>query len=100
MGGNLMQCPGDVSTRSADFTTPKRMWNITISTVFTKYMCFDIRNFYVGAPMKSFDYLHISSKLTPQGIIAEHNLLSLVMDGYICIEVQKCMYGLSQAHNA
>jgi hypothetical protein len=32
VGGNLIQYQGDVSTRSADLTTSKCLWNITIST--------------------------------------------------------------------
>jgi hypothetical protein len=32
VGGNLIQYPGDVSTRSADLTTSKCLWNSTIST--------------------------------------------------------------------
>jgi hypothetical protein len=32
LGDNLIQYPGDVSTRSADLTTSKCLWNSTIST--------------------------------------------------------------------
>jgi hypothetical protein len=38
VGGNLIQYPRDVSTRSADFTTSKCLWNSTISTEGAKYM--------------------------------------------------------------
>jgi hypothetical protein len=51
VGGNLIQYPGDVSTRSVDLTTSKYMWNSIISTVGAKYMCLDINNFYLGTPM-------------------------------------------------
>jgi hypothetical protein len=47
--------------------------------------------------MDSFEYMRIPIKLTPQKIIAECNLLSLVSDGHMYIEVQKGMYGLPQA---
>jgi hypothetical protein len=36
--GNLIQYPGDVSTRSADLTTSKCLWNSTISTDGARYM--------------------------------------------------------------
>jgi hypothetical protein len=52
VGGNLIQYLGDVSTRSADLTTSKCLWNITISTDGAKYMCLDVKNFYLGAPYK------------------------------------------------
>jgi hypothetical protein len=33
VSGNLIQYPGDVSTRAADLTTSKFIWNSTISTL-------------------------------------------------------------------
>jgi hypothetical protein len=43
VGGNLIQYPGDVSTRSADLTTSKCLWNSTISTDGARYMCLDVK---------------------------------------------------------
>jgi hypothetical protein len=45
VGGNLIQYPGDVSTRSADLTTYKCLWNSTISAEGAKYMCLDVNIF-------------------------------------------------------
>jgi hypothetical protein len=53
MGGNLIQYPGDVSTRSAYLTTSKCLWNRTISTDSARYMYLDVKNFYLGTPMDS-----------------------------------------------
>jgi hypothetical protein len=96
-GGNLIRYDGDVSTRSADLTTSKCLWNSVISTPGAKYMCFDVKNFYLGTPMDQFEYLHIPIKLIPLEIITQYALLPLVSDGHIYIEVQKGMYGLPQA---
>ena len=52
VGGNLIDFPGDVSTPTADTTTAKLVINSTISTKGAKYMCGDIKNFYLGTPMK------------------------------------------------
>jgi hypothetical protein len=54
VGDNLIQYPGDVSTRSADLTTSKCLWNSTISTDGARYMCLDVKNFYLGTPMDTF----------------------------------------------
>jgi hypothetical protein len=97
VGGNLIQYPDDVSTRSADLTTSKCLWNSTISTEGAKCMCLDVKNFYLGTPMDSFEYMRIPIKLTPQEIIVQYNLLPLVLDGHVYIVVQKGMYGLPQA---
>jgi hypothetical protein len=53
--GNLIQYPGDVSSRSAYLTTSKCLWNSTISTEGANYMCLDVKNFYLGTPMDSFE---------------------------------------------
>jgi hypothetical protein len=97
VGGKLIQYPGDVSTRSADLTTLKCVWNSTISTVGARYMCLDVNIFNLGTPMDSCEYLRIPIKLIPQEIIAEYNLLPLVLDGHVYIEVQKGMYGPPQS---
>jgi hypothetical protein len=60
-------------------------------------MCLDVNNFYLGTPMDSCEYMRIPIKLIPQETITEYNLLSLVSDGHVYIEVQKCMYGLPHA---
>jgi hypothetical protein len=47
--------------------------------------------------MESFEYMCIPIKLNPQKIIAEYNLLSLVLDRHVYFEVvQKGMYDLPQ----
>jgi hypothetical protein len=97
VGGNLIQYPGDVSKRSANLTTSKCLWNSTISTEGAKYMCLDVKNFYLGTPMDSFEYMRIPIKLIPQEIIVQYDLLPLVSDGHMYIEVKTGMYGLSQA---
>jgi hypothetical protein len=97
VGGNLIRYTEDVSTCSADLTTSKCLWNSTISTEGDKYMCLDVKNFYLGTPMDSFEYMRIPIKLIPQEIIAEYNLIYLVSDGHVYVEVQKGMYGLPQA---
>jgi hypothetical protein len=38
VGENLIQYPGDVSTRSEDLTTSKCLWNSTITNEGAKYM--------------------------------------------------------------
>jgi hypothetical protein len=91
VGGNLIQYQGDVSTRSADLNTSKCLWNSTISTAGAKYMCLDVKNFYLGTPMDTFEYMRIPIKLIPHEIIDQYNLLSLVSDGHIYIKVQKGM---------
>jgi hypothetical protein len=55
VGDNLIQYHGDVATRAADLTTSKCLWNIKISIEGGKYMCLDVKNFYMGTPMDEFE---------------------------------------------
>ena len=44
-GGNLIDYPGEHTTRTANITTSKMLWNSVLSTKGEKYMCLDIKNF-------------------------------------------------------
>ena len=45
VGVNLIDYPHELTTRMADLTTTKIMWNSFISTEGAKYMCIDIKIF-------------------------------------------------------
>jgi hypothetical protein len=66
VGGNLINYDGDVSTQTADLTTSKIMWNSVISTLHAKYMCLDLKNFYVGTPMKEYKYMRLNISDIPK----------------------------------
>ena len=40
-GGNLVNYTGELTTRTADLTTSKILWNSVLSTENGKYMCID-----------------------------------------------------------
>jgi hypothetical protein len=52
VGGNLIDYPGDMSTPTADTTATTMVINSTISTPGARYMCGDIKDFYLGTPME------------------------------------------------
>jgi hypothetical protein len=64
-GGNLINCPGELLTWTADLTTSKIMWNSVLSTAGAKYMCLDIKNFYLTAPLDRFTYMKMLINLFP-----------------------------------
>jgi hypothetical protein len=47
-GGNMIDFPGDKSTRSADLTTVKCLVNDVISTPGGRAACIDIKDFYLN----------------------------------------------------
>ena len=47
VGGNLLNVPGDLSTKTADFTTSKILWNSLLSTKYARFPCNNIKNMYL-----------------------------------------------------
>jgi len=98
VGGNLIDYPGDVSTRTADLTTVKAHLNSTVSTPGAKYLCADVKNFYLGTPMWRWEYMRIHISDIPDEVIKQYNLHAIKdTNGYIYVEIRKGMYGLPQA---
>jgi hypothetical protein len=56
-GGNLINYPGKLTTRTADIMTAKLLWNSVLSTPGAKYMCLDIKKNYLSAPLDRFEYM-------------------------------------------
>jgi hypothetical protein len=98
VGGNLIHYPGDVSTKTAGLTTVKMLLNSVVSTPKAKFMCMDIKNFYLNTPLERFEYMRMNIALLPQEIIDKYNLLDIVdAKGWVYMEIRKGMYGLPQA---
>jgi hypothetical protein len=51
MGCNLIDYLGEVSTKTADFTTAKCLWNSPFSTPGARRMCMDVKNSYLNTSM-------------------------------------------------
>ena len=96
-GGNLIEYPDELTTRTADLITTKIMWNSVISTPGAKYKCIDIKNIYLATPMDRFEYMRIPIDLIPEEFIKKYNLLPLVKNGYVYTQIERGMYGLPQA---
>ena len=98
-GRNLIKgCyPGELTTRTADLTTSKLHWNSVLSTQCAKYMCLDIKLFYLSAPLNQYEYMKIPIGLFPPLIIEQYNLLHHVHNGYIYLEMRRAVWGLPQA---
>ena len=60
-------------------------------------MCADIANFYLNNPMDRYEYTKLPLGITPEEIIQQYNLINLEHKGFVYMEIQKRMYGLTQA---
>jgi hypothetical protein len=96
-GGDRVEYIGDVSTKTADLTTAKCLFNSVISTPDAEFMTIDVKDFYLNTPMSEFEYIRIPVTTIPDAIMNEYNLWDKIYNGAIYAEVRKGMYGLPQA---
>ncbi len=73
------------------------MWNSMLSTEGIKYMCLDIRNLYLSAPLDRFEYMKIPLDLFPQWMIQQYDLNTHALNGYVYFEMWCAVWGLPQA---
>jgi hypothetical protein len=97
VGGDKVDYSGDVATLTAHITTFKILINSTLSTKDAAMMMIDIKNYYLGTPLSRFEYMKMLISRFPEEIIQKYNLNALAVDGWVYIEIRKCMYALKQA---
>jgi len=66
LGGNLITYIGDTSTRTANLTMSKLLWNSVLSTERARYMCLDLKNFYLTAALDYYENMKIPLALFPE----------------------------------
>jgi hypothetical protein len=97
VGGNLIFYPGPVQTDTVDLTTFKILWNSVLSTPGAKFMCIDVKNFYLNTPLDCPEYIRFHVDDIPDKIITIYNLRNIVNKNYVYSEINKGMYGLLPA---
>ncbi|KAI2502091.1 Reverse transcriptase (RNA-dependent DNA polymerase) [Fragilaria crotonensis] len=97
VGGDKVDHPFDVSTKTADLTTAKLLINSVVSTPNAKFLTADLKDFYLGTPMSRYEYMRVPIWMLPDAIIDQYNLTPLFHNGYVCVEIRRGMYGLPQA---
>ena len=73
VGGNLINYPDNVSTKTAEITTAKIMFNSVISTKKVRFGVMDIGNVYLGTLMKRYEYMSLNIRGIPDDIIEKYN---------------------------
>jgi hypothetical protein len=81
----------------ADLDTAKLHLNSVISTNGAKYMCLDIKNFYLTAKLEYFEFMQMPLNLFPIWIQNQYNLNQYEYKGYAYLEMQRAVWGLPQA---
>jgi hypothetical protein len=86
-----------VSTKTSGITTVNILINSTISTPVARFMCIDIKEFYLNTQMARAEYMRISIKTIPQKIIDHYDLTTITHNSNVYVEINKDIYGLPQA---
>ena len=94
--GNRICYPGNVGTPTASLDLFIILVNRILSRKGPRFVCFDIKNFYLGTPLDRPKYVRIHLKDIPQEFITEYNLTTHARDGWVYIRIFKVVYGLPQ----
>jgi hypothetical protein len=95
-GGNLLEYPGELTTRTADLTTSKILWNSVISTEGAKFMGMNVKSFYLCTPMDRYEYMKMPLSIFPDHVKEQYNLEANAKNGFVYLEIRKAIYGLPQ----
>jgi hypothetical protein len=68
-----------------------------LSTEDAKMMMMDIKNYYVGTTLPTYEYMGIPISILPLDIIETYKLTHLAVNGWVYLEIRKGMYDLKQA---
>jgi hypothetical protein len=99
-GGDQLDYPGDPSSPAVSMLDAKLHINSTISDAHkgARYFGIDIKNFYLGTPMKYFQYIRVLAKMIPQEVWDDPRYTPHVnADGFVYLEIRRGMYGLKEA---
>jgi len=99
VGGDCIDYTGNVSTKTADLSTVKILFNSIISMPNAQCMMGNLKDFYLGMPMEPKDYAYrrIPVSMLPTNIMDYYQLHALVHNGHVYVKIQCGMYGLPQA---
>jgi hypothetical protein len=90
VGGNLVDFPGDTSTKAADLVTVNCLINNIISTQGAQAACIDIKAFYLNNPLSLAAYIRLLADTIPKDTWTQYHLQEFVDNrGYICARVDK-----------
>jgi len=96
-GGNPINNTGEILVPTANIDTEKLHWNSVVSTELAKYMCIDIKSFYLSAALEYYEYMKILYSLFPALTIKQYGLEKHKHNGYIFFEIHRAVWGLLQA---
>ena len=99
VGGDKLSYSSDTGSPAASLLKTKILLNSTISDAHkgARFMCMDLKDFFLATPMPHPEFMKVPYKYFPQDIISKYKLQNLVHNDYIYVKIKKGMYGIKQA---
>jgi hypothetical protein len=98
IGGNKVNYAGDTTAQTASMQLIKILCNSSVvSDEGSKFMTADIKDFYLGTPLPTPEYMRINLDHIPADIIDKYKMREYVEGNAVIVEVNKGIYGLPQA---
>jgi hypothetical protein len=96
-GGNLIHCNEELLVLTAGLETAKLHWNSFVGTAMARYMCIDLKNFYLTAKLEYYEYMTIPLAYFPPWIVNQYNLNLHALNGKVHLELRRVVWILLQA---
>jgi len=64
VGGNFIDYPFELTTRTADIVSSKIVWNSVINAKDARFDGADIKNMYLKTPLDQYEYMNMPIALT------------------------------------
>jgi hypothetical protein len=97
IGGNQVHYDGDKSANTASMQLIKILCNAVVSDKGAKFMTADIKDFYLGTPLPSPEYMRINLDHIPEDVIDKYDMRRYAHNNAVIVQVNKGIYGLPQA---
>mmetsp|Transcript_11265 Transcript_11265/g.15885 ORF Transcript_11265/g.15885 Transcript_11265/m.15885 type:complete len:463 (+) Transcript_11265:115-1503(+) len=97
--GDRLSYNEDSGSPAATMLETKLLINSVIFEAWkgARFLSLDLKDFFVATPMHRPEFMKIPLKYIPTDIMKRYNVKSLVIDGYIYVQINKGMYRLKQA---
>ena len=97
VGGDILTFDIPVSAPTSNITTSKLHWGSVILTPGSRYLVFDVKNFYLNNVISKHEFYKIDISLIPQELIYEYDIMEKKINGFLYDGVEKGLCGLVQA---
>ena len=97
VAGSKICYPMNVSTPTGSLDLVKIIINSVLSRRNTRFVSFNLKNFYLQTPMVRSEYMCIKFSDIPQEFIGEYDLSEASQNGWVYFEILCGCYGLPQS---